>query len=145
MLRSTWTCALRWAAVAALALPLLGCDVLQEVSVRLVDFDTSNVEGISLWRLDSATGSWERRYEIHFGAPYVQDGVEYIDYALIGADGTELDRVPTPVLRDASFPDGAELSLWFFVYDGPGTYKVAAFNAQGESPLSSTTLVMDGA
>jgi hypothetical protein len=137
--------AIRLTAAFLLALPLLGCDVLQQVTVALVDFEASQVEGISLWRLDPTTAQWERRYEIQFGTPYVKDGIEYIDYTLLNLDGSAFMQAPAPVIRDAAQPGSLQVSMWFFVYDPPSQYKVAAFNAAGESALSQETHVMDGA
>jgi hypothetical protein len=145
MLRPARARALRLAAAFLLALPLLGCDVLQQVTVALVDFETSQVEGISLWRLDPGTAQWERRYEIQFGTTYVKDGIEYIDYTLLNIDGSEFMQAPAQVIRDPAQPGSVQVSMWFFVYDPPSQYKVAAFNAYGESALSQATHVMDGA
>ena len=125
---------------AALAmLPLGGCELGTQFRIVIPDFESAEVEGIWIWRED-AGGDFARDVEIKLGEPFVEDGVELVEYTFVDPD-TEFElQFAAPVVRDAVNPDQAELDLFALLWAGVGTFKASTYNEFGESPLSEQTV-----
>ena len=130
-------------AVALLLLAVEGCKWFA-LTVKIPDFDSRQVQGVWVWRKDSATGQWQRAGQIVFqpvlpAAAASQPGAEEMQYVVVQPEGFGLP-LRAPVQRDPTTPDRATLSLWYARYLDAGEYRVSTYNEAGESPLSPQSL-----
>ena len=121
-----------------LMLPATGCN-LQQFRIAITDFESADVTGIWMWRED-AGGEFERNVEIQLGEPFVEGGVEMVEYTMIDAATQAEFQFAAPVVRDPANPDRAELDLFSLLWAEGGSYKASTYNEFGESPLSVQTL-----
>lgn len=120
-------------ALAALALPVLGCNP-SWLTVEIPDFASKQIKGVWIWRLDPETHQYERDTLVRFeGVTWVSTRpiLSYFTYAQQG--GISLTA---GVERDHANPDHVTLTLGF-ERGAPGVFKVSTWNAVGDSPLSS--------
>ncbi len=127
-------------ALTLLLLPLLsGCD-FAGFTIIIPDFDSSQVEGVTLWRVE--TGGAVEAYEVTLGPAYVVGGIEYVDYT-VAASSTVLLDARAEVVRNAANPDEVTLSLMFYHATGDlQEYVVRTFNAHGDSAFSAESLTL---
>jgi hypothetical protein len=121
---------------AALLLSVSGCTWVS-VAVKILDFNTSQVQGIWLWRAD-ASGSFQREARYDFSPPQTTSSGEVMDYviSMSGTSGTL--SAQASVQRSSTDPNQVALVLVFPRSESSGTYRVTSFNAAGESTLSTT-------
>lgn len=118
---------------------LTACD-LRRVDLLIPDFESSQVEGVEVWRLAEGSNTPVYAGTIRFSDVQVDpaSGREFVDYVNLPADGAT-DAVATQawlVHVDATNPDAVQLLLIYDMRTESGWYKVSTFNAQGSSPLS---------
>ena len=127
-------------AAALLALGIQGCKWF-EITVKIPDFDSRQVQGVWMWRKDPATGRFERAGQILFQPPAASGtvGAEELQYLVVQPDGAVFP-LRAPVGRDRTTPDRVTVRLWYARYLDPGEYRVSTYNDSGESPLSTQSL-----
>jgi hypothetical protein len=131
-------------ALISLAPLVSGCNY-RSVSIEIPGFDTFAVEGIWFWKLDPATGQYERAggIRLHRDAaaepwwPELSSDAELIAYSNTTQEEVVL---PAEVIRDPANPDQVTLRLLYVNSDDPGVFKATIFNAAGESGLSDQTI-----
>lgn len=125
---------------AALALPLAGCRVAP-VELRIPDFESAQVEGLTFWR--EVEGQFVVDGFVFFEEVVVRDGKEFVDYRVESPGGEVVARSSTPLVRDGVDPDDVEVEL-HYPRDGSAAalFKVSSFNAAGDSPLSEESRVI---
>jgi len=139
-----------WRRRAGLALPTLlaltalaalpGCKV-PGVTLMLSDFDTSQVDGLRVWREDAGTGELREELAVVFtGVSETADG-EVLTYQLWDGDTLIAGDIPTALERDPDQPQAATFRLDVLVVPG-GRYRLSAWNAAGESQPSAEVLVL---
>ena len=125
--------------LALLLLPAANCSV-KALKIQFAGFAQGNIDGIWLWRRQS-TGSYSRVCKITISDPYRSNGTEVVSYDQTcpggGANGTPM---MAQVQRLASDPNTVTMVLMFQTNGTIGTYKATAYNAAGESGLSSGTV-----
>lgn len=128
--------------VSLVLLAVQGCKWF-EVTVKIPDFDSRQVQGVWMWRKDPATGRWERAGQITFqpAAPATDagPGAEELQYVVIQPDGAAFP-LNSPIERDPAAPDRVTLRLWYARFLDPGEYRISTYNESGESPLSPQSL-----
>jgi hypothetical protein len=127
-------------ALSLLSLPLLtGCEV-RTLQIQLPGYGEGSIDGIWLWKRIS--GTWTRVCRIDFTDHRVTQQGEELEYAQMCVNGvvTRGFKFPTPIIRAADSPSTITVELVYLRYEDAGNYKATAFNAFGESPLSSTYL-----
>ncbi len=129
--------------IGALVVPLGGCD-WAAFNIRISDFDSSLVEGISLWRVDARGNPVERTYEVVLEAPYIYGaGEEWLEYSVQRVDtGERLFEAHVRLQRDLTDPDRVTLHLLLARNDGSplADYGLSVFNASGDSALTLNTI-----
>lgn len=122
--------------LALLALVVLpGCDV-RMLRVVIPDFETAQVEGVRVFRLDDASGQPIDAGELLFGSTsFDEKGQEFIEYVLTTPDGEEFPGLVSGLVRDDANPNQVTVVL-FFQLEQMGWHKVATFNGLGTSALS---------
>jgi hypothetical protein len=123
-------------AAALLSVPLTGCNT-SHVRVRLLSFGNGNTDGLWFWRLEN--GSYRRICRVNLSNPYLSGGVEVVDYQQTCNDG----RTSAPwqaTVKRLSNPANVELTLTYRRGGSPAAHRASAFNQNGESPLSTTSL-----
>ena len=124
-------------ALALLVLSAAGCS-FESLQIRLSSFGQGQVDGIWLWRLQP-TGSYARECRFQISDPYLQHGEEVVAYDQVCSDGVTGTRFEAQVQRQAGNPASVTLLLWFEpIASTSGTYRATAYNAAGESAMSST-------
>lgn len=125
------------AALLTFSIALTACDHETSV-VQLVipDFDTSQVEGVSLWRLSETTGLYERVDEIEFTTATAANGTQVVEYHYVGANGVPI-LIESALDRGTDDPDNVSLSLLWRRVGDSGSYRISTYNPGGDSPLSS--------
>jgi hypothetical protein len=124
-------------AAALLAVPLTGCNTSQ-VRVRLLSFGNGNTDGLWFWRLEN--GSYRRICRINLSNPYVSGGVEIVDYRQNCVDGRSTSVPWQARVRRLANPANVELTFTYVRGGAVAAHRATAFNQDGESPLSSTSL-----
>jgi hypothetical protein len=115
---------------------LTGCtDCVERIGVRIPDFDSAGVEGVSLWRLGES-GSFEPVHAVYLSRTEDEAGHELVVFPLVLPEGDATLGISSEVTRDPRDPDSADLTLYFRI-DEPGRYRLRTFNAAGVSPLST--------
>jgi len=117
---------------------LVGCSA-PLLKIQLPGFYNGSVDGVWLWRR-LASGYYQRVCRIDFSNAYVAGGTEIVDYQQTCLDG----RPPSPpwsapVARLPGNYSTVTLGLMYRRNGVPLTHKASAFNAAGESALSTTT------
>lgn len=133
----------RWlrgtAALALLALPLLGCEP-KKMIVAVEGFGPE-LEGLWLWRLSEATGQYERtcRLALLDVRPDRQGGerAHYIQECVDGAPGIE---IAAPLTRSPDDPTSVTIEIYYARREAGGVYRISSYGPDGESPLSETTV-----
>lgn len=132
-------------ALALLAIPMLGCEP-KKLQIQLDAFTSSEIEGIFLYRQQPA-GGFQRVCEIRFSDHRViarrgetMERIKYVQTCLDGQPNTPALLLETSVRHPGNNQDAILLDIWYLRFEGPGTYKASAFNAAGESALSSASL-----
>lgn len=121
-----------------LLLPLLGCQFAEFVTIEIPDYDSSEVEGIWMWR--DLGGDFERAAEIRILDHHEEEDGEFVVYSVRDADGDELLALPAAIVRDEVNPDAVQISFFIHFSTGGGTFRASTYNAVGESTLSSQAL-----
>lgn len=129
------------AALALLCLvSLSGCG-WKHFTVVIPDFDSNQVAGVSVWRLEPSAGSYVRVGRIDFVSTEITNGIERVTYR-ISNFGTPESITPFASLwRSQSDPDTVTVRFEFMSRSLPGTFKVSTFNAFGDSPLTAESMV----
>jgi len=121
---------------------LLGCEV-KTIQVQLPGFGNGAVDGIWLWKPDPAKpGAWKRVCRIDFVDRRITTQGETLSYVQNCIQGKVRRGIvfPAPIDRLAGSPSTITIELTYLRYEDPGPYRASAFNASGESPLSSSSL-----
>lgn len=121
-----------------LALPFLGCHFAEFVTIEIPDYDSSEVEGIWMWR--DLGNDFERAAEIRILDHQEAEDGEFVVYSVRDSDGDELLALPAAVVRDETNPDSVQISFFIHFSTGGGTFRASTYNAVGESTLSSQAL-----
>ncbi len=123
--------------LVAACLALMGCN-MRKLHVVIPDFETSQVIGVDVWRVDVAQPV--DLGDITFGALSTYDfgggSIEVIEYFVPQADGSQL-TLSAQVFRDPLVPEAIEVHLYFPNDTPAGWYKVSTYNSFGSSPLSA--------
>ncbi len=133
--------ALSFCLLALLAFPMAACDV-SPVTLMIPDFDSAQVDGITFWRLDGATGQYAEEMSVVFTDVRVEGSQELVTYHFttpaVGDTGVWAEGVLT---RDAVDPDVVTVEL-HYLHPSPGVYKVSTYNAVGDSPMSANEVAL---
>ena len=118
-----------------------GCET-RAVTMEIPGFGDASIEGVWLWRLSESTGKYQRTCRLELYDPELDaSGSEVVPYLQVcdtpGEIGMDLNATVSRLPAD---PDTIVVTMWYFRYRDPGQFKASAYNAAGESPLSSTTL-----
>lgn len=126
-------------ALALLLVPLAGCES-KEITIRIPDFDSKQVAGVWVWRLDPSSNQWVRDGQLEFHDTVLAGGREQLQYANVKIEDGEVDgmKLNADVLRDPLNPDSVTVRLWYFRYSAPGQFKVSTYNSAGDSPMTVT-------
>ena len=140
MHRSRWR---RIPIVLALALlPLTGCET-SSVTIELPTFGKGDVDGIWMWKLSSTSGQYERSCRITLSNAKSTPSGETIAYEQDCVSGHPGLKMQAFIQRKPGDLSTATIQLYYFRWsDEAGSYKASAYNAAGESALSSTTLTL---
>jgi hypothetical protein len=122
-----------------LALPLTGCET-KRIWVELPSFGDGTVDGVWLWRLDGESGEYVRQCQLPIGDVETIEEREAVYYDQDCGDAPFEWNLHAAVERSPEQPDTVRLGLWYMRWEDPGTYKLSAYGADGESALSDTTL-----
>jgi hypothetical protein len=129
----------------ALAFVLLllsfGCET-RAVKMEIPAFGNGNVDGVWLWRRIEGTGKYKRACRFELDVPQLdQAGTEVLSYLQVcdtpGQAGMNLKATISRLPED---PSTIIVTMWYFRFDQPGQFKASAYNAAGESALSSASL-----
>ena len=134
------------AAVFCMSAFLLACP-LGQLRLQIPDYFTSDVKGVQLYRIDDASGQLVDAGRIEFmGVEKTKTG-EVLKYKHVSPEGDPwFGPVFTQVIRNASQPNGIEVTLAFLNQLPSGWFKVASYNLIGTSRASTTqTFVAAGA
>ena len=121
---------------AALLLSVSGCSWVT-FTVGILDFDTSQVEGLWLWRADSS-GAFQHAARFDFSAPQMEGSSEIMDYVISVPGSTGGLPAQVSVQRAPADPNQVTLVLLYPRGETSGVYRVSSFNAAGESALSTS-------
>jgi hypothetical protein len=131
----------RGALALSLALPLLtaGSCSFEALKIQLAGFGQGDIDGIWLWRRQSS-GAYTRSCRIEISNPFLLNGAEIVSYDQTcpggGATGIPMQA---RIQRLPSNPTTITVRLLYLSTGAAvGTYRASAYNAAGESPLSST-------
>jgi hypothetical protein len=132
----------RGAALALLLLPLpllTGCQ-MRTITIQLPGYGDGAIDGVWLWK--QVGGVWTRMCRIDFTDRRITEQGETLSYAQNCINGRERRGVvlATPIARLSGTPTTITVELIYLRYETPGSYRATAFNAAGESALSSTSL-----
>ena len=134
--RSRW---LAGVAVILMALPLTACEWVQ-VGIRIPDFESSQVEGVWIWRFSEETEEFERVAQIQMD-PESSEGGSIVSYQIDYGEGTEPYHLWADLVPDED-PDALNVVLWYPRVGAPGFYRASSYNAAGESPLSAEMVAL---
>jgi len=139
MARPRWRCI---PIVLGLALLLAGCGI-SSVTIELPTFGQGDVDGIWLWKLSATSGQYERSCRITLSnskSTPQGETVTYLEDCVNGHPGLKMQAF---IQRNPGDLMTATIQLYYFRWeDETGSYKASAYNAAGESPLSSTTITL---
>jgi hypothetical protein len=126
-------------ALALLSMPMLGCEI-RTIQIQLPGYGSGDIDGIWLWK--QVAGTWTRVCRIDFTDHRITAQGEILSYVQNCINGRVRRGIvlPSPVDRLAGTPTTVTLDLYYFRYEDPGSYRATAFNAAGESSLSTTSL-----
>ena len=126
-------------ALALLSMPMLGCEI-RTIQIQLPGYGSGDIDGIWLWK--QVAGTWTRVCRIDFTDHRITAQGEIVSYVQNCINGRVRRGIvlPSPVDRMAGAPTTVTLELYYFRYEDPGSYRATAFNAAGESSLSTTSL-----
>jgi hypothetical protein len=126
-------------ALALLSMPMLGCEI-RTIQIQLPGYGSGDIDGIWLWK--QVAGTWTRVCRIDFTDHRITAQGEIVSYVQNCINGRVRRGIvlPSPVDRLAATPTTVTLDLYYFRYEDPGSYRATAFNAAGESSLSTTSL-----
>jgi hypothetical protein len=129
----------RWISLFSIlpfALLVSGCDLsLEIIAIRMLDFDSSRIEGASIWRLSEVTGDFERVSDVPFTRAVFESGEEGLSYPVHDDSGQEL-TLWAEFTRELETPSIVTVRFWWRRTTDVGVFKVSTFNAAGQSPLS---------
>jgi hypothetical protein len=124
---------------AVLSLSLAACD-FGGLVVRLHDFESRQVLGLTLWRSPVGANAFQRDLDLDFFEPEVDaSGNEVVPCRFEGASGVQ--ELEANLFRNPEDPDEIILILWGLPFAPGSEYRVSAFNAAGDSPLSAASYV----
>jgi hypothetical protein len=120
-----------------------GLTLSNSVHVQLGGFRNGEINGIWLWRLESAS-TYTRRCRFVLSDSLVLNGVESVRYFQSCNDGTPRGPVmEAEIVRASGDPDTVTLMLVYQRDSRPfSLYRATAYSAVGESPLSSTIIIL---
>lgn len=116
--------------------PLGGCD-LPTVALLLLDAGSNTIQGFRLWKLQD-DGSYTEAYRIELDAPIADRDV--VNYAVVMDEKTLFWGIPAAVERQPDQPEVATLQPVLLPGIGAGEYRLSAYNAAGDSALSSEVI-----
>jgi hypothetical protein len=120
--------------------PLLAC-ATTALRVELAEFASGSTDGIWLWKYVS--GSYVRQCRIDLSDPFLSDGREVVSYLQSCLDDRPSSVVWTAEVEHAEDdPATVRLVLVYQRYGAAEQHRASAFNAAGESALSSTSLML---
>jgi len=130
--------------LSLLSAPMLGCE-MKTIEVQMPGFGAGDVDGIWLWKPDPSTaGRWKRVCRIDFTERTITQQGETLEYVQNCINGRVRRGVvlPAPVDRLAGDPATVVVELIYLRYEDSGQYRATAFNENGESPLSASSLTL---
>ncbi|MGH0035837.1 MAG: hypothetical protein ACQGVK_12495 [Myxococcota bacterium] len=117
---------------------LVGCDGMGEVKVKIPDYASAQVRGVTLWR-QAQSGEFVPQTIFELGELVVHGGVEYVQYT-VEDDRFELGvPLAAPVTRDPDEPEALIVHLTVLTSGQSTVLKASTFNEAGESSLSTQT------
>ena len=136
------------AVLALIALSLTGVMTQcpwYKLSVEIPDFETSQVQGLDLWRADDEVSQiYSEAGRIVFGDRFFEDGSEKLEYMMLDSQNQPLECWGSAtVIREAGNDDAVTLQFIFAGWtEPPGWIRASSFNAVGESELSEQAIVL---
>lgn len=125
------------AAVFCVSAFLLACPVGQ-LRMQIPDYFTSEVKGVQLYRIDDASGQLVDAGKIEFLKLEKKKTGELLKYTQLTPAGDSFGPLYAHVIRDASKPNGIEVTIAFLNQLPSGWFKVASYNLIGTSRASAS-------
>jgi hypothetical protein len=126
-------------ALALCAFSLVGCDT-KRVWLQITGLDGGITEGVWLWRLSEASGTYERACRFWFAGTDAAGGLETLGYTQDCKGGNTNFALRAPIKRSKIRPDTITVGLVFVNLYGTGVYKISSYGPSGETSLSKSTL-----
>ena len=117
---------------------LTGCDGAQVV-VRIVDFDSSRVEGIRVWARDEASDEFVEALTVVFEGFDDRRSQELLKYTLWSEGEKVAPLMGTAITRGDTSQDEIVMRMLLLPLPGSGEYRISSFNAVGDSAMSETS------
>lgn len=127
-------------ALSLFSLPVLsGCE-LRTFYIQLPGYGNGTIQGLWLWK--QVSGRWTRVCRIDFTDRRITEQGETLFYAQNCVDGKVKRGIglSSPIARGRTDAATITVELVYLRYEDAGSYRATAFNAYGESPLSSSSL-----
>lgn len=124
--------------LAVLAVPMSGCEVVR-VNLIIPDFDSGRVQGVTFWRQDD--GGYVEDGRLLFEAVEYRGADELVRYRFRPCHG-EPSRIAyrARLERSVTDPDVVLVELLYPRRSRPGLFRISAFNAGGESPMTDASV-----
>jgi hypothetical protein len=117
---------------------VLGCSITT-LTIRFPGFGTGQIDGFWLWK--NTGSSYQRVCRYHLSNTFRREGSELVKYVQTclddRRDGIEWEAL---VVRTPGAASTVTLELIYQEFGAPAWYRASAYNASGESGLSSTRL-----
>lgn len=126
-------------ALALCAFSLVGCGT-KRVWLQITGLDDGITEGVWLWRLSEASGTYERTCRFGFAGTDAAGGLETLGYTRDCKGGNAGLELRAPIKRSTSRPDTITVGLQFVNLYGTGFYKISSYGRNGETSLSESTV-----
>jgi hypothetical protein len=109
--------------------------------LRIPDYETSQVAGLDIWRLDDGASKYKQVERILIWAPRTVGGSEVVDYSFLSLNSNTISsgKFVAPVQRGQSGND----ITFTLDFDRPAPaafFKISTINSAGESPRSRKAL-----
>ena len=127
-------------ALSLVALPMLAACELRTFHIQRPGYGVGAIDGVWLWK--QIAGQWTRVCRIDFTDRRITQRGETLSYVQNCMNGRVRRGIvfPTQITRPAGAPTTITVELLYLRYEDPGSYRATAFNAAGESALSSSSL-----
>ena len=118
-----------------------GCDTRAD-TMEIPGYGNGNVDGVWLWRLAEATGTYRRACRFELDATQLDaTATEVLPYLQVCTTPGQIGlNLRATISRLPADPSTIVVTMWYFRYEAAGQFKASSYNAAGESALSSTTL-----